>query len=138
MAGVDPLRCCILLLTLTIQLRHKRNMPEDEGTPGKKRGKGKQGRSWNKEDDKKLERLLKNGDIDIRENLGGDEYKTYLHEKSVEYFPEVSKDKKNNIVRMQRKIRVYNLNKSLTGIRRANASTEERTEEEEEGKSEFL
>ena len=45
-------------------------MPEDEGTPGKKRGKGKQGRSWNKEDDKKLERLLKNGDIDIRENLG--------------------------------------------------------------------
>ena len=113
-------------------------MPEDEGTPGKKRGKGKQGRSWNKEDDKKLERLLKNGDIDIRENLGGDEYRTYLHEKSVEYFPEVSKDKKNNIVRMQRKIRVYNLNKSLTGIRRANASTEERTEEEEEGKSEFL
>ena len=70
MAGVDPLRCCLLLLTLTIQLRHKRNMPEDEGTPGKKRGKGKQGRSWNKEDDKKLERLLKNGDIDIRENLG--------------------------------------------------------------------
>ena len=56
----------------------------------------------------------------------------------MEYFPEVSKDKKNNIVRMQRKIRVYNLNKSLTGIRRANASTEERTEEEEEGKSEFL
>ena len=66
-------------------------MPEDEGTPGKKRGKGKQGRSWNKEDDKKLERLLKNGEIDIRENLGvGDEYRTYLHEKSVEYFPEVS------------------------------------------------
>ena len=111
---------------------------QEEGTPGKTgRGTGK-ARSWNKEDDKKLERLFKNGDIDSNseKNLKGDDYRQYLHEKSVEYFPEVSKNKANNIKRMQNKLRAYLLNKTLTGIRRG-AKAKADTSGGEESKFEF-